>query len=77
MLFSSFNSYVIRNYCGNISLLPKQWKFIIWDARLLHERVPLFATVASSEGVLSLLDERETDDVRADFWNGFSLLQVL
>lgn len=60
-----------------ISLLPSQWKFIMWDARLLHERVPLFATVASREGVLSLLDERETDAVRADFWNGFSVLQVL
>jgi hypothetical protein len=57
--------------------LLNQWKFIIWDARLLHERVPLFATVASREGVLSLLDERETDAVRADFWNGLSVLQVL
>lgn len=50
---------------------------LIRDTRLLHERAPLFAVAASREGVLSLLDELEIDAAGADFWNGFSVLQVL
>lgn len=60
-----------------MSLSSQSMEVYYMDARLLHERVPLFAKVAGREGVLSLLDERETDAVRADFWNGFSVLQVL